>query len=86
MQHPWCHTTGKMHCLPTWYPAPGSMWDSGLRWHAVLVYIFMFKSKWGYEIRMTGNNAKFASYSGINVTRVIIIVHVVAGAVAGPEA
>lgn len=50
---------------------------------AVLVYIFMFKSKWGYEIRMTGNNAKFASYSGINVTRVIIIVHVVAGAVAG---
>ena len=23
---------------------------------AVLVYLFMFKSKWGYEIRMTGNN------------------------------
>lgn len=50
---------------------------------AVLVYLFMFKSKWGYEIRMTGNNAKFASYSGINVTKVIIIVHLAAGAIAG---
>ena len=32
---------------------------------------------------MTGNNAKFASYSGINVTKVIIIVHLAAGAIAG---
>ena len=50
---------------------------------AYAVYVFMFKSKWGYEIRMVGNNGKFASYSGINVTKVIIIVHVVAGAIAG---
>lgn len=50
---------------------------------AVLVYFFMYKSKWGYEIRMTGNNAKFASYSGINVAKVILIVHMVAGAIAG---
>lgn len=49
----------------------------------VLVYLFLFKSKWGYEIRMTGDNAKFASYSGIHVTKVIILVHMVAGAVAG---
>lgn len=50
---------------------------------AFLSYLFLFKSKWGYEIRMVGNNKKFASYSGINVTRVIIIVHLVAGAIAG---
>ncbi len=50
---------------------------------AVLAYIFLFKSKWGYEIRMVGNNGKFASYSGINVTKVIIIVHLAAGAIAG---
>lgn len=50
---------------------------------AFLTYLFLFKSKWGYEIRMVGNNKKFASYSGINVTRVIIIVHLVAGAIAG---
>ena len=50
---------------------------------AFAVYVFMFKSKWGYEIRMVGNNGKFASYSGINVTKVIIIVHLAAGAIAG---
>lgn len=50
---------------------------------AFLVYLFLFKSKWGYEIRMTGDNAKFARYSGINVTKVIILVHLVSGAIAG---
>lgn len=50
---------------------------------AVLVYLFMYKSKWGYEIRMTGDNAKYAAYSGINVAKVIVIVHLVAGAIAG---
>ncbi len=50
---------------------------------AFAAYVFLFKSKWGYEIRMVGNNGRFASYSGINVTKVIIIVHVVAGAIAG---
>lgn len=47
------------------------------------VYLFLFKSKWGYEIRMTGDNAKFAKSSGINVTKVIIIVHMAAGMLAG---
>jgi len=50
---------------------------------AVLVYIYIFKTKSGYEIRVTGTNAKFAKYSGINVTKVIIMVHVLAGAIAG---
>ena len=50
---------------------------------AFAAYVFMFKSKWGYEIRMVGDNGKFASYSGINVTKVIIIVHLAAGAIAG---
>ena len=50
---------------------------------AFAAYVFLFKSKWGYEIRMVGDNGKFASYSGINVTKVIIIVHLAAGAIAG---
>lgn len=50
---------------------------------AVLVYIFLFKSKWGYEIRMVGDNGTFASYSGINVAKVILTVHLAAGAIAG---
>ena len=50
---------------------------------AVLVYLFLYKTKWGLQIRATGANAEFAKYSGINVTKVIIMVHVIAGAVAG---
>jgi len=49
----------------------------------VLVYIYIYKTRSGYEIRVTGTNEKFAKYSGINVTKVIILVHVVAGAIAG---
>ncbi len=65
---------------------------SGTRIHAgfliallftVLVYLYIYKTKSGYEIRITGTNAKFAKYSGVNVTKVIIMVHVVAGAIAG---
>lgn len=50
---------------------------------AVLVYLFLYKTKWGLQVRATGANAKFAKYSGMNVTKVIIMVHVIAGAVAG---
>lgn len=50
---------------------------------AVLVYLFLYKTKWGLQIRATGANAEFAKYSGINVTKVIVMVHVIAGAVAG---
>lgn len=50
---------------------------------SILVYVFLFKSKWGYEIRTTGNNPRFARYSGIRVAKVILLVHLVAGAVAG---
>lgn len=49
----------------------------------ILVYVFMFRTKWGYELRMTGNNRSFADYSGIRTGRVIIYVHVVAGFLAG---
>lgn len=48
-----------------------------------LVYVFLYKSKWGYEIRVTGNNKQFAKYSGINVVKVILVAHIVAGFVAG---
>lgn len=50
---------------------------------ALFVYIYIYKTRSGYEIRVTGTNSKFAKYSGINVTKVIIMVHVLAGAVAG---
>lgn len=50
---------------------------------AVLVYIYMQRTKGGYEMRVTGTNPEFAKYSGINVKKVIVTVHLLAGAIAG---
>jgi len=47
------------------------------------VHYYMYKTKWGYELRMTGSNRAFAEYSGINTTKVIITVHLIAGFLAG---
>jgi len=49
----------------------------------VIIYIFLYKSKWGYELRMTGINTAFAKYSGINIVKVIILAHLIAGILAG---
>lgn len=48
-----------------------------------LVQIFLYRTKWGYEIRMTGINQDFARYTGMNTTKVIILSSVVSGAIAG---
>lgn len=50
---------------------------------AVLVYIFMYRTTVGYKVRITGTNEKFAKYSGIRVAKVVVLVHVLAGAIAG---
>ncbi len=49
----------------------------------VLVYLFMYKTKWGYAIRITGQNEKFAKYSGVGVGSTIILSQLVGGALAG---
>ncbi|HBG39280.1 MAG TPA: ABC transporter permease [Clostridiaceae bacterium] len=49
----------------------------------VILYFFMYKSKHGYEIRMTGQNPMFAKYSGINVNKVIINTQILGGFIAG---
>ncbi|MGN0406241.1 MAG: ABC transporter permease [Bariatricus sp.] len=50
---------------------------------AVCTYMFLYKTKWGLQIRAVGANPKFAAYSGMNVAGVIIMVHILAGAIAG---
>lgn len=50
---------------------------------AVLGYIFLYKTKMGYELRLAGENEKFAKYSGISIVKVILISQLVGGAVAG---
>ncbi|MEG1894831.1 MAG: ABC transporter permease [Oscillospiraceae bacterium] len=49
----------------------------------VAAYIFIYKTKWGYEIRMVGSNENFAKYSGINVIGVAVMAQVIGGAIAG---
>lgn len=49
----------------------------------VLGYIFLYKSRIGYELRLTGENEAFARYSGINVVKVILISQLVGGIFAG---
>lgn len=50
---------------------------------AFIVHIFMYRTRWGYALRMTGINKNFAEYSGINTSRAIILASLIAGCVAG---
>lgn len=49
----------------------------------ILLFILVYKTKFGYEVRIAGSNPQFAKYSGINTSKVIILTQVIAGAVAG---
>ena len=49
----------------------------------ILLYLLVFKTRFGYEVRISGSNPEFAKYSGINTSKVIILTQVIAGAVAG---
>lgn len=50
---------------------------------AVIFQIMLRYSKWGYEIRVIGENPRAARYAGINIYRNIILVTFIGGAVAG---
>lgn len=49
----------------------------------VAAYFFMYKTRWGFEIRTTGENRKFARYSGMKVTKVILGAQLIGGCIAG---
>lgn len=50
---------------------------------AVIVWFVLYKSKWGYEIRLIGDNPKAASYAGIPIRKHMIYVMMFSGALAG---
>jgi ABC-type uncharacterized transport system permease subunit len=50
---------------------------------AILVYIFLYKTRSGFEIRTTGTNPGAAKYSGMNVQWNTIFVMAIAGGLAG---
>jgi simple sugar transport system permease protein len=50
---------------------------------AVGVYYFIWRTKWGYEIRSTGQNASAADYAGIRLGRTMVLTMLVSGMLAG---
>lgn len=64
---------------------PGTRIHWGLILAVVLVvitYLVVYKTQWGYALRTTGLNEKFARYSGIKVGSVIIAAQVIGSALA----
>ena len=49
----------------------------------VFVYVLLWKTKWGYEIRATGQNPSAAEYGGISIRKQIILAMAISGGLAG---
>jgi simple sugar transport system permease protein len=50
---------------------------------AVVVWFILFRSRWGYEIRLIGDNPMAARYAGLNISKNTILVMMLSGALAG---
>ena len=48
-----------------------------------LVYVFLWRTKWGYEIRATGASPSAAEYGGISTRKQIVLAMAVSGGLAG---
>jgi ABC-type uncharacterized transport system permease subunit len=49
----------------------------------LLVYLFLWRTRWGYEIRATGANPAAAQYGGIATGKQIVLAMSISGALAG---
>jgi simple sugar transport system permease protein len=50
---------------------------------AFLIWLVLSRTKWGYEIRVIGENPRAARYAGISLVRNILLVMIVSGGLAG---
>jgi len=50
---------------------------------AVLVYFLLMRTRWGYEIRVTGDNPEAARYAGIRYFQIVLLVMLLSGGLAG---
>lgn len=50
---------------------------------AALVWVVLDRTRWGYEIRLIGENENAARYAGVSLTRNIILVMLLSGGLAG---
>lgn len=80
------------HVVSTKFPAAARLHEftngihSGLVIAAVLIaaaWFFLYCTKWGYALRMCGENRNFAKYSGIGVMGTILLSQIIGGAIAG---
>jgi simple sugar transport system permease protein len=49
----------------------------------VLVYLFLWKTTWGYEMRATGQNPSAAEYGGVSIRTQIVLAMAISGGLAG---
>jgi simple sugar transport system permease protein len=70
-----------------WLPRlPGTRLHLGLAFGivaAVFIWLVLGRTKWGYEIRVIGENPRAATYAGISLMRNIVLVMVLSGGLAG---
>jgi simple sugar transport system permease protein len=50
---------------------------------AIVIWFIVYRSRWGYEIRLIGDNPQAANYAGVNIVRNTILVMALSGALAG---
>jgi ABC-type uncharacterized transport system permease subunit len=50
---------------------------------AIIIYLLIQRTRWGYEIRVIGESQAAARYAGINVARNIALVMLISGGIAG---
>jgi simple sugar transport system permease protein len=50
---------------------------------AILLWYIVYRSRWGYEIRLIGDNPHAAKYAGVSIVRNTILVMALSGALAG---
>lgn len=50
---------------------------------AILIYLFINRTKYGYEIKVVGENPDAARYAGINFLKVSIVMMIISGGLAG---
>jgi simple sugar transport system permease protein len=49
----------------------------------VIIWFILYRSKWGYEIRLIGDNPKAAEYAGVSIVRNTVLVMMLSGGLAG---
>ncbi len=50
---------------------------------AIVLWFIVYRSRWGYEIRLIGDNPHAAQYAGVSIVKNTILVMVLSGALAG---